>query len=85
MIPAAASDASRGGASPMSPSRPVAEEEEEEEEEEFGGQETLMTTTHGAGASGSGGRGGDFTQQDTLVIHEGQQGVSTPIRAHLTH
>ncbi len=60
-------DGGRGGASPLSPTRPgLGEDEEEEEEDEFGGQETLITARPGKAEA-------EF-QQDTLVIRE-EQGV----------
>lgn len=63
-------DGGRGGASPLSPTRgPLGDEEEEEEEDEFGGQETLITARTGKVVES------EFSQQDTLVIHE-EHGVS---------
>ena len=52
-----------GALSPTTSGVSIGEEEDEEEEDEFG-QETLMT--------GQGGRSGEFSEQDTLVIREGQ-------------
>ena len=47
----------------------VGEDEDEEEEDEFAGNETLITPRPGQ-------RDPDFSDQDTLVIREGQPGVS---------
>ncbi len=64
-----AGGATGGGAlSPTTSGVSIGEDEDDEEEDEFTGQETLMT--------GRGGPTGEFSDQDTLVIREGQSGVS---------
>lgn len=59
----------QGGAlSPTTSGVSIGEDEDEEEEDEFSGQETLMT--------GQSGPSGEFSEQDTLVIREGQAGAT---------
>jgi len=60
--------ASGGALSPTTSGTSIGEDEDEEEEDEFGGQETMVT--------GRPGPTGEFSDQDTLVIREGQTGVS---------
>ena len=61
-----------GALSPTTSGTSIGEEEDDEEEDEFGGQETLVT--------GRGAPQGEFSDQDTMIIREGQAQVRGVMR-----